>query len=179
MPDDIWRWRVHYNDGTTLEEYDADGTDHGFAEVRLPDVLALEVYPASPDAHLAQQIVLIDAANAQRPIFFRRRQQLLTFDSDGELDTTAPRRMVTTTVLGWQQTLSIRAGRKTIARNVAHYTALFDDGSSFMTNSREVLDLQLHAIASRVFQPALDEAAAPAIAEEAEAVEALPASIAE
>lgn len=154
---DVWRWRVHYRDGDTLEEYDEDGTDHGFAEVQLAEVVALEVYPAAgADSPLAQQIVLIDAESGQRPIFFRRRQQLLMLDNaTGEIDERAPRRTMTATVIGWQRTVR--------RKNVAHFCALFDDGSSFATDSREMLNQQLHLIASGVFQQAVNTENAPPV----------------
>lgn len=154
---DVWRWRVHYRNGDTLEEYDEDGTDHGFAETRISEVVALEVYPASPDTHLAPQIVLIDSAGGQRPIFFRRRQQLLMLDNaTGEIDESAPRRCITATVIGWQRTVR--------RKNVAHFCAIFDDGSTFATDSRDALNQQLHLIASGAFQQTMRDEAVEAIA---------------
>lgn len=149
---DAWFWRMHYRDGSTLEEFDGDGQDHGFAEVAISEVIAVELLPLREG--LPSHVMLIDLAAGQRPIFFRRRLHPLIMTGDGAARELA---RVSATVIGWQQTVR--------RKNVAHFTAFFEDGSSFACTDRDTLNNALHQAAST-------HAAVQVAAEEAEAAEA-------
>lgn len=147
-------WRVHYDDGTVFDEYewieapklladertvDADPDpndlaqgdiseghwqDHGFAEVDMARVVAVELIPQRED--LAHHLVKIDTSRGQRPIFFRRRYINLdpvTFEEQ--------RNRMSATCLGWQNTVN--------GSNVASYTFYFDNGSSLVTDDHNAI----------------------------------------
>lgn len=130
---DVWHWRFYYADGTQFNEFDEDGTDHGFAEVDLAQVVALELVPQRPN--LPNHIVLI-TPQEQRPIFFRRRAKPLLLSADAVQVTGH----LTVTVIGWQETVQ--------GQNVTHYSAFFDDGSSFATTDHDTLIARINLIAA-------------------------------
>lgn len=135
---DAWVWVAHYRDGTTFAQIDENGNGHSFAEVTIKEVAAIELVPLR--VHLPRHIMLIDVARKQRPIFFRRQLHFVPLDDTQTLDLDAQQHILSATVLGWMR----GAGK----RKIAHYTAFFEDGSSFGTDDRATLDARLHLIAS-------------------------------
>jgi len=122
MTDD-WAWRAIYVDETHLDEVDAAGTEHGFAEVDQGRLVAFALLPRR--AGLPTPVVRLDPASGQRPIFFRTRLV------DVNPQTGAESNQRTITVLGWQRTVE--------GRNVQSLTALYDDGSAVLVDDRRLI----------------------------------------
>jgi hypothetical protein len=127
---DVWHWRIHYTDGTILDEYDQDAPDgRGFASVDLPRVRAVELIPQREG--LRNHAVKIEADKGMRPIFFRRR--LMPVDLSGEFPTGVV--VASLTVLGYQKTLEGLNG----PLNSSHYTFFFEDGSVLVTDDHNAI----------------------------------------
>ncbi|MGZ6360766.1 MAG: hypothetical protein ACXWP0_03695 [Ktedonobacterales bacterium] len=121
---DGWTWRVHYSDGSMFDEYDANGNEHGFAEVENSRVVAVELQPQHPD--VCGHVVKIDASrDAMRPIFFRRRSRIVNLETGG--DTTG----AVIHCIGWHKTVN--------GRNIAAYTFIFADGSTLTTDDYQAV----------------------------------------
>lgn len=109
-----WTWLVLYTDGTELREEQAGG----FAAVDIPRVKTLVVYDRNaPELHYA---VAIREREGMRPIFFRRKRQLIPTDGD------PAEPYVVATALGWQKTVN--------GRNVKSLIWLMHDGSVAITD---------------------------------------------
>lgn len=122
MQRDLWTWRAHYRDGSTLDEFDADGRDHGFADVDQSRLAAFELLPAADGLQRAVLLVTGDL----RPIFFRRRT--VTVSQSGESE-----EPVSIHVLGWQRTVA--------GQNVKSFTAYYPDGSVLVTDDDREISL--------------------------------------
>ena len=90
---DAWTWTAHYADGSALGEWDEQGNEHGFREVEVDRVVALEL------THVADALpplaVLVDGPGGQKPVFFRRRT--VTLSADGQ-----EKERETVTCIGWE-----------------------------------------------------------------------------
>lgn len=120
---DGWTWCVHYSDGTTFDEYGADGREHGFREVDNSRVVAVELVPQHDG--LVGHVVKIDAPAGMRPICFRRRSRLVNLDSG--TDAAGP----VIHCIGWQKTVN--------GKNVASYLFIFQDGSTLTTDDYQAV----------------------------------------
>ena len=89
MNRDPLTWIVTYADGRTLAEYDADGIDHGFAEV---DAAQARVLALVDDT--GRTLVAVALPTDTPPVFFRRRT--ISIDLQGN----EPGRS-SATCLGW------------------------------------------------------------------------------
>jgi hypothetical protein len=114
---DVFEWQARYHDGTALDEYGLDGTQHGWKDIDLDQLAAFVLLPQRD--HLSTHVLRL--TGDARPIFFRRRSRELngmTLEQEG--DTT------TITVLGMQSTVR--------GVNVQTFTAFYADGSVLVTN---------------------------------------------
>lgn len=120
-------WQAAYEDGTTLSEIDrlesGEVVKHGFAEVDLARCRAFVLHSIVPECRDIS--VKIDPASGQRPIFFRRYQTELDFET-GET-----RRLEPIHCLGWQRTVH--------GTNVSHYTFIFPDGSLLLSDDHQAV----------------------------------------
>lgn len=120
-PADVWTWVVRYTGGITLAERDADGTEHGFSEVDLARVEAIELRPL--DAIHSPVFAVIPIAAT--PVFFRRREIMI--DSSG-----APQSArATLTILGWEQHVTDNSTRRVLLGFWDNGTAILADGDMF------------------------------------------------
>lgn len=76
---DLWHWRVVYTDGSVLDEYDADGNEHGWAEVEVARVAEVLLVPQI-DGLPAHQMHVTGAACPR----FLRRRSITVSQSGGE-----------------------------------------------------------------------------------------------
>jgi hypothetical protein len=109
---DLWTWCAIYKDGGALYEYDEDGTEHGFREVKPDQVEALCLLPSSTEQKSYE--VKVDPTKVA-PVFFRRRS--IHIRSDGE---EGGRSVIH--CIGWE------------GRNKSSYLFVFEDGSTLLTD---------------------------------------------
>ena len=81
---DVWHWRVTYQDGSTFDEVDPDGREHGWAEVVAvaeghAGISQIALIPQFPD--LAEKIMHVPPG--VQPRCFRRRTRQVTVSADG------------------------------------------------------------------------------------------------
>ena len=113
-------WRAQYDDGSHLDEHDADGRGVGFASVDQSRLVALELLPQSGGIPYRLQL-----GEGMRPIFFRRRAVTVN-PSDGVPEDERVIDRKTSTVIGWQRTVE--------GRNVKSLVVLLPDGSVLLTD---------------------------------------------
>lgn len=104
---DLWHWRVTYGDGSTLDEYDPDGKDHGWAEVNIRRVALVTLVPQYDG--LPVHMMKVDGAWI--PGFLRRRY--IGVPQDGSEGTRATVHVLTMGTV---------------------YLFLFEDGRSLLTD---------------------------------------------
>lgn len=71
LPPDLWRWRVHFLDGTLMDEV-AGGYEHTWSQVNWQQIRAVELIPQQPG--LPNHALFVDAQAGERAVFLRRRQ---------------------------------------------------------------------------------------------------------
>lgn len=111
-------WLVHYTDGTTLSEDDAGS----FAGVDMGRVGAVELIPNQE----GMPSVAVKIEPGSRPIFFRRRKQIVPLE-----DVSQVIEAWTVTVVGWQKTVR--------GVNVSSYLYFFSDGSVLASDRFDVV----------------------------------------
>lgn len=119
-PTDLWSWVAHYDDETTLAEYDQTG-EHGFADVDQSKLVAFRLIPHREG--LPSPVLKVTADI--RPIFFRRRTITIDPVSGREVGRSCVH------CLGWQTTAH--------GKNVASYTFFFEDGSVLITDNGQAV----------------------------------------
>lgn len=120
----MWHWRAHYSeDGSSyLDEYDADGTQHGFAEVDIARVVVFELRPVSPGL----PPVLVKIGRQSRPIFWRTHITSVNPQTGEQVG------QMTITVAGWQRTVN--------GRNVQSLTACYPNGAILCVDDRSKIE---------------------------------------
>ncbi|GEM_PF-5555039 len=114
VPPDIWRWRVHFLDGTLMDEV-AGGYVHTWEQVNWHQVRAVELIPQV--AGVSNHALFVDAMAGQRAVFQRRR--LIELDPNTGQQTHRP----SVTILGWVQ------------GETASYTFFHADGGVLMSSN--------------------------------------------
>ena len=142
---DLYNWRVTYDDGTIVDEYDETAPDgRGFAEVTIDRVRSLALVPREDHGSPAELVVTIPSGETMtvafylpklpghavtipvqgRPIFFRQRSVIIHADDVTEAGQTAH-------CIGYQETLH--------GRNHAVYHFIREDGSSVISDTNVVV----------------------------------------
>lgn len=118
---DLWYWEAIYDDGTTLEELEDDGTLHGFREIDQERLVAFILRPLLP--HLPQYAVQLNPG--KRLIFFRKRRKTLDMNT-GEQRDEPPYQCI-----GYQETVN--------GKNVKSYVFVNIEGSSLLTDEMDAV----------------------------------------
>lgn len=115
-------WRAIYDDHgeDTLDEHDAEGTPHTFAEIDQARLRAFVLMPQRPEL----QPVALHLESGQRLIFFRRTN----IDFNGP-QAGIPRKAH---VIGWQQTVK--------GTSVKSMLAVFDNGAALMVSDESLIE---------------------------------------
>lgn len=79
---DNWYWQALYDDGTSIEELEDDGTLHGFQEIDQGRLVGFILRPLYD--HLPQHAVQITAGT--RLVFFRKRRKVLDLSGGEQRD---------------------------------------------------------------------------------------------
>lgn len=114
---DLWTWCAIYRDGTVLYEYDDDGIEHGFREVRLDQVESLCLLPSSTEQK--SYAVKVDPMKVT-PVFFRRRSIHVRLDG-GECGRSVIH------CLGWE------------SKSESSYLFIFEDGNTLLSTDRNAV----------------------------------------
>ncbi len=117
---DLWRWQAFYHDDSVLDEVEADGRQHGWAEVdqaRLAAVALLPQHPTLP-------VHVLKLHEGQRAVFFRRKGIIRDPDTGFQMQ------MAAVTVLGWEHPES----------GLALYTFYHWDGSTVLSTNRQEIE---------------------------------------
>src|SRR5436309_8067080 len=91
-PDDAWVWQARYqgydetDPDTYLDEYESDGTAHGFKDIDLSRLERFILIPRRP--HLQTHVLAVSADVT--PIFFRRRFSVVSLDTNDLVGQLAP-----------------------------------------------------------------------------------------
>lgn len=113
----MWVWRAVYRDGSVLEEYDANGVQHGFREVRQDELAAFALLPAAGGV----SPVVVDLSGDQTLIF--TRTHIDSFTADG-----AHLGSHTIAIVGWW--------RKVGGRKVQSLLACYENGAILAVDDR-------------------------------------------
>ena len=121
---DVYTWRVVYQDGSITDEYDEQRADgRGFAEREDKPVRAVMLVPT--DGILAHQAVLIPG-NAE-PVFFRRNALPINLGSDGPQQASIYCRCI-----GWK-CVSDAKNEASKSEGSEIYLFVFNDGSTLLS----------------------------------------------
>lgn len=113
---DVYQWRIVYQDGAALDEYDEARPDgRGFAEREAKPVAGIALLGTAGQHHC------VDLPPDAEPIFFRRRTVII--NSNDNTETPEP----TKHCIGWQR------------GNEAVYLFVLDDGSALLTTNFQAL----------------------------------------
>jgi len=121
---DHWMWQAIYNDGSTLEEIEDDGTLHGYAEIDQNKLGGLILYPLIPG--LPQFAVQL--GNGRRLIFYRLRQRIgaLGYVASDDIDIVHQHQGPSFQVIGFQRTVN--------DTNFKSLTYINEEGVSYVTD---------------------------------------------
>jgi hypothetical protein len=121
---DLWTWAVVYSDGVRFLECRGEGQRHAaYADIDLDRVQAMALLPMREG--LSQYVVKMTSPD-MRPVFFRRRYVEVNVGAESVVG------RQTIHCLGYQ--FATPGGCK-----VEHYTFVFEDGSTLLTNDRQAV----------------------------------------
>lgn len=128
--DTSYIWEAIYDDGqSSLVEWErmenGEIIQHGFREIALEQTTGMILHAIGGREGQGAISVKIDATGGMRPIFFRRHQSTLNFET-GEVTKHEPIH-----VLGWQRTVH--------GTNVSSYVYIFPDGSLLLSDRHDAV----------------------------------------
>lgn len=128
--DTAYIWEAIYNDGqSSLVEWErmenGEIIQHGFSEIALEQTTGMILHAIGGKEGQGAISVKIDTEGGMRPIFFRRHQSTLNFET-GEVTRHDPIH-----VLGWQRTVD--------ETFVSSYVYIFPDGSLLLSDRHDAV----------------------------------------